>query len=405
MLNWAKRFSIFCLLDNQRYSVWPHRYECLLAAGTVNSLSSETAAFTDVDAFLKKRTWCFGHLSYELKNELHGFRSAKKDTIGFPLFYFFQPEVVCCVKGNRLHIEAPDPDSVYLEISRQSSLVPPHPLHLSVQQRLSKTDYVNRVTKLQRHILRGDCYEVNFCTEFFAVDVALQPVPVFDHLMRVSPHPFSALYKLEDAWLICASPERFLFKEGNNIFSQPMKGTSKRDADNAVLDAANKQALYNSAKERAENVMVVDLVRNDLSKICKEGSVEVDELFGLYSYPQVHQMVSTVKGDLKEGISFSGIIKALFPMGSMTGAPKHRVMQLIDQYEPGSRGIFSGTVGYIQPDGDFDFNVVIRSLMYSKPKKYLSYKVGSGITFYSDGEKEWEECLLKAAALKKVLTA
>ncbi|MGE5519249.1 MAG: chorismate-binding protein, partial [Candidatus Dadabacteria bacterium] len=148
--------------------------------------------------------------------------------------------------------------------------------------------------------------------------------------------------------------------------------------------------------------MVVDMVRSDLGKICD--SVKVEELFGIYTYPQVHQMISTISGELKKDISFSKIIEATFPMGSMTGAPKYRVMQLIDQYEESSRGIFSGSVGYITPTGDFDFNVVIRSIMYNSTTKYLSYKVGSGITIYCDAESEWEECLLKAEAIKKVLT-
>ena len=159
----------------------------------------------------------------------------------------------------------------------------------------------------------------------------------------------------------------------------------------------------NSAKDRSENVMVVDLVRNDLSKVCKEGTVRVDELYGIYSFPQVHQMISTVSGELKEEVCFTDILKATFPMGSMTGAPKNKVMHLIEKYEQTKRGIFSGAVGYISPNGDFDFNVVIRSIMYNADTSYLSFQTGSAITFYSDPEKEWEECLLKAEAIKVVL--
>ncbi len=150
--------------------------------------------------------------------------------------------------------------------------------------------------------------------------------------------------------------------------------------------------------------MVVDLVRNDLSKICVEGSVHVDELFGIYSFPQVHQMVSTVSGVLQTGILFTEIINKTFPMGSMTGAPKKKVMELIEKYETVKRGIFSGAVGYISPDSNFDFNVVIRSVLYNQAERYLSYLVGSGITFYSDAAAEYEECLLKAEAIKKVFT-
>jgi para-aminobenzoate synthetase component 1 len=184
-----------------------------------------------------------------------------------------------------------------------------------------------------------------------------------------------------------------------------MKGTSKRESHNKEEDERLKKELQQNAKERSENVMVVDMVRNDLSKICTESSVKVDELFGVYTYPQVHQMISTISGDLKPEIKFSEIIEATFPMGSMTGAPKYRVMELIDEYEVSARGIFSGSIGYISPNGDFDFNVVIRSIMYNASKKYLSYQLGSGITFYSDPEKEWEECLLKGEAIKKVLTS
>lgn len=182
-----------------------------------------------------------------------------------------------------------------------------------------------------------------------------------------------------------------------------MKGTARRNLAHAAADEALKQKLYNSAKERSENVMIVDLMRNDLSQVCNEASVQVDELFGIYTFPQVHQMISTISGEIKEEISFTQLLKALFPMGSMTGAPKRRVMQLIDQYEEFSRGLFSGSVGYITPEGDFDFNVVIRSILYNAANGYVSCPVGSGITFYSDAEKEWEECLLKVEAIRQVL--
>ena len=255
---------------------------------------------------------------------------------------------------------------------------------------------------MQQHILRGDCYEINFCQEFFAKKTIIDPVATYKKLSAVSPNPFSALYKMNDQWLICASPERFLKKQGTKILSQPIKGTSKR-IDNSEKDKLSKDELFNSAKDRSENVMVVDLVRNDLSKLCKEGTVQVDELYGVYSFPQVHQMISTISGELKADISFSTIVKAAFPMGSMTGAPKQRAVTLIEKYEQTKRGIFSGALGYISPEGDFDFNVVIRSIMYNAATAYLSFQTGSGITFYSDPEKEWEECLLKATAIKTVL--
>ncbi|ULT45460.1 chorismate-binding protein [Niabella defluvii] len=193
-------------------------------------------------------------------------------------------------------------------------------------------------------------------------------------------------------------------KENGRISSQPIKGTLRRtNADNS--QKAERQLLFESEKDRAENVMIVDLVRNDLSRICEEGSVQVDELFGIYSFPQVHQMISTISGTLNKSVNFKDIINATFPMGSMTGAPKVKVMQLIDQYEKSRRGIFSGALGYIQPGGDFDFNVVIRSIIYNQTTQYLSFQAGGGITIYSDAEKEWEESLLKTKAIKDVLSS
>jgi len=402
MLNWANRFSIFCFLDNQDYSIQPQRYECLLGAGVVQYVSSNHIQDTD-SFFDKNKDWVFGHLSYELKDSIHHFYPNKEDKIGFPYFFFFIPEVLVQITQNELTIEGKDCGKVYDEIFNQEiERLSSSPI--TIQQSLSKEDYIQKIKQLQQHIVRGDCYEINFCQEFFAEGAEIDPAGIFQKLIAVSPNPFSALYKWNDRFLICASPERFIAKKGNRIFSQPMKGTAKRSHNNKTEDDRLKKELHQSAKERSENVMVVDMVRNDLSKVCVESTVKVDELFGVYTYPHVHQMISTISGELKPETKFSEIIEATFPMGSMTGAPKHRVMELIDKYETSARGIFSGSVGYISPENDFDFNVVIRSVMYNASKKYLAYQLGSGITFYSDPEKEWDECLLKGEAIKKVLT-
>jgi para-aminobenzoate synthetase component 1 len=281
------------------------------------------------------------------------------------------------------------------------NLAPNAPIHL--QPKLSRQAYTGIIDQLRQHILRGDCYEINFCQEFFAEDVFLEPVDVYHLLAAQSPNPFACYYRHHNAHLMCASPERYLTRRGNKLISQPIKGTSLRHPEDPVADAAAALALRNSQKEVSENVMVVDLVRNDLSRICTKGSVQVDELFGIYSYPQVHQMISTISGAVETSVAFSDILKATFPMGSMTGAPKLRVMELIEQYEPSARGLFSGSVGYIAPNGDFDFNVVIRSILYNEERKYLSYQVGSGITWYCKPEEEYEECLWKAGAIRKVL--
>lgn len=403
MLNWLKPFGIFCYLDNQGYAIAPQQVECLVAVGVRAFAQGDDLKVAE--NFFDKKRWLFGHLSYEVNNRLHQIPSGKKDQLEFPLFYFFEPQIVLEIKADCLIIHAPDPQKIFEEITCFSLAEEEYKNNLrGPQPVLSKEEYIQKVIELQAHILRGDCYEVNFCQAFFSGDTAIDPFSVFQKLMHVSPNPFSAFYRLHDKYLLCASPERFLMKKGQRLISQPIKGTAKRNLSSAEGDEKLKQGLRNSQKERAENVMVTDLVRNDLSRVCKEESVKVEELFGIYSFPQVHQMISSVSGEMKENVSFLEIMQATFPMGSMTGAPKHRVMQLIDEYEPCARGIFSGSVGYIKPDGDFDLAVVIRSLMYNERKKLLSYQVGSAITFYSDAEEEWEECMLKAEAIRKALT-
>lgn len=351
----------------------------------------------------EKQSWLFGHLGYDLKNEIEALNSNHPDAIGFPDMHFFEPEVVIEVNHSEIIIYGDEAHRIYQEIMRYERVEPVKDAFINIESRFSKPEYIDTIRKLKDHIHRGDCYEINFCQEFFATNVQVDPVEIFRKLCAESPNPFSALYRLNDKWLVCASPERFIKKEKDRVISQPIKGTSPRDPGNKQNDEKQKQSLFLSSKDRSENVMVVDLVRNDLSKVCIEGTVAVDELYGIYSFPQVHQMISTVSGTLKKTKTFSEIIRACFPMGSMTGAPKKKVMELIEKYERTRRGLFSGSVGFIEPGGDFDFNVVIRSILYNSSGKYLSFQAGSGITFYSEAEKEWEECLLKAAAIKKVL--
>jgi para-aminobenzoate synthetase component 1 len=403
MLSWANQFNIFCFLDNQDYSIAPHQYECLLAVGTTD-VFDVSKPFDDITSFLQSGNWYFGHLAYELGSQWHGVSGSKPSKIHFPLYFFFKPVCLLWIHQNKLFIQAMDAEEIYQAISKQSIPISNYANAINLRPRYTQAEYINVVQKLQQHIQHGDCYEVNFCQEFYAEEVQLEPLSVFRKLVKTSPNPFCAFYKLNDQYLLCASPERFLNKTGSTLVSQPIKGTAKRNKNNSEQDDQLRQELYTSPKERSENVMVVDLVRNDLSRICIEGSVVVDELFGIYSFPQVHQMISTVRGTIRDSVSFPQIIHATFPMGSMTGAPKKRVIELIHQYEASRRGIFSGSVGYITPEGDFDFNVVIRSLMYNESEQYLSCQVGSGITIYSDPVKEWEECLLKAEAIKKVLT-
>ncbi|MBA3673845.1 MAG: anthranilate synthase component I family protein, partial [Chitinophagaceae bacterium] len=399
MLNWTKQFNIFCLLDNHEYNP-PDSYrsyrdasgfECLLAAGSIKTISAKTSnAFDSLQNFVsEKRDWIFGHLAYDLKNEIEDLTSQNFDGIQYPDISFFIPEIVVILKKNCLEIGVikSEANNIYQDIlsttSEHRKINRPNP---QIKGRFSKAEYLKAVARLQQHILRGDCYEINFCQEFYLENYEIDPLDIYLRLGDLSPNPFAAFYKLNDKYLLCSSPERYLKKVGDKIFSQPIKGTAKRNLNNITEDERNKKGLLLSKKETSENVMVVDLVRNDLSKICVEGSVKVEELFGLYTFPQVHQMISTVSGTINSHASLSDILKATFPMGSMTGVPKQKVMELIEKYEKTKRGLFSGAIGYITPEGDFDFNVVIRSILYNSTNKYVSMQAGSAITFYSHAE-------------------
>jgi len=370
-------------------------------------------AFRQLKEFSQAQSdWLFGHFSFDLKSETEQSPSRLPDFIRFPDLFFFVPEIILLILPGELQIGlyGDHHQQVWEEIEKEerssvirhpSSGLPVH--HATIQNRISKADYIQTVQQLRQHILRGDCYEINFCQEFFVENAGPDPIRLFHDLNRVSPSPFSAYYSVDQKYLLCASPERYLKKTGDRILSQPIKGTSARNPDSALLDEELKDSLAHSEKDRAENVMVVDLVRNDLSKICETDSVRVSELFGIYSFSQVHQMISTIEGRPKSGLHWTEMIAKTFPMGSMTGAPKKRVLELTEQYEKTKRGLFSGALGYVRPDGDFDFNVVIRSLLYNQADHYLSWFAGSGITFNSDPEKEYEECLVKVAAFEKIL--
>ncbi len=407
MLNWANQFNIFCLLDNHQYNFEAPSFDCLLAVGCKYNVEATAGnAFAQLKEFSgQHQDWLFGHLGYDLKNETEKLSSKNFDGIHFPDTHFFVPQFVLQLNGNQLTIfSETSAGEIFLAISLFPSTISLSKAYsISINSRITYQEYIDAVKKLQAHILRGDCYEINFCQEFFAPGAIIKPVEVYTKLSAVSPMPFAALYKLNDKYCICASPERYLKKQGSRLISQPIKGTAKRNLLNNARDEKNREQLYRSEKEKSENVMVVDLVRNDLSKICSKGSVKVDELFGIYTFPQVHQMISTVSGELDDDMDWVDIVKATFPMGSMTGAPKKRVMELIEQYEQTKRGLFSGAIGYVKPDGDFDFNVVIRSILYNSATNYLSFMAGGAITFCSDAGSEYEECLLKANAIKKVL--
>ncbi|PWS26050.1 aminodeoxychorismate synthase component I [Pedobacter yonginense] len=404
-LNWANQFGVCCFLDSNEYQDKYAAFDFLLAVDVQTELkSSRGNSFDQLKTFCDKhKQWIFGYLGYDLKNQIEDLSSKNRDQLKFDDLYFFIPKYLIAYKNGIAEVLIGDA-SLLNEIDDfipESNLPSKKP---TIKSRLSETQYIEKIELLKEHIARGDIYEINFCQEFFAEHAEINPLEIFESLNRLSPTPFAGFFKINQRYILSATPERFLCKRGDKLISQPIKGTAKRSLD-AEEDEAIKSALRNDIKEQAENVMIVDLVRHDLTKSAIKGSVKVEELFGIYTFPQVHQMISTIGCHLHPDVHFIEAIKNAFPMGSMTGAPKVKAMQLIEQYEETKRGVFSGSFGCINPNGDFDFNVVIRTILYDGEAKYLSFQVGSAITYQSNANAEYEECMLKATAILKVLGA
>lgn len=411
LLEWAKNFEDVLYLDSNQAKDINSSYDAILAVEAFTALKiNNENALKQIEEYQKTtQDWLFGFLSYDLKNEIEDLVSYNDDNLEFPELYFFQPKKIFFINGNDLifcYLRMVE-DEIQEDIERilnQEIKTSVASLDVKIQSKISHSTYIQKVNEALAHIQRGDIYEMNFCQEFFVEAHDLNPLECFKKLNEVAQAPFTCFMRHENKYALGSSPERFIRKKGNKIISQPIKGTAKRDL-NILKDNELKAQLKSDPKEISENVMIVDLVRNDLSKIAKKGSVNVDELCEIYSYKQVHQMVSTISAELKENIGLSDILKATFPMGSMTGAPKVSAMQIIENLESTKRGLYSGCIGYITPEFDFDFNVVIRSILHNAEKKYTSLMVGSAITQASTPEMEYEECLVKAKALMEVLNA
>jgi para-aminobenzoate synthetase component 1 len=404
-LLWSDSFNTACYFDSNNFSDPYSAFGVYIGAGKVAELTdSDKSSFIALEQFLNSnKGYIPGYFSYDLKNEIENLNSENPDNLEFAKIYFFLPKHSILIRNNEISIFSDDADEVWCSInqtilnqSKEQVSVP------KIRGRFNRNEYIQTVREIQKHIQRGDIYEMNFCQEFYSEDVEINPLELFTELNNLSPTPFANYFKIDNQYIISATPERFLSRRGNKLISQPIKGTSSRNSD-STKDRLQKEELLLNEKERAENVMIVDLVRNDLTKSAKPGTVRVEELFGIYSFKQVHQMISTVVCELQENLSNPKIIANTFPMGSMTGAPKIKAMQLADKYERSQRGVYSGAIGYFAPDGDFDFNVVIRTILYNRKQKYLSFHVGSAITLDSDPEKEYEECLLKGKAIRAVL--
>jgi len=403
-LQWACTFDVACYLDSNNFTDPYSKFDVLIAVGAKNEITANAQnAFKQLAAFREINPgWITGFFGYDLKNEIEGLTSTNIDKTGFPDLYFFSPMHLIIIKGDAVEIISDDAIQVFENIVTQTEHQPKTSSAINLRSRFSKAEYLDSVEKIQEHIIRGDIYVTNFCQEFFAEHAEIDPLAVFKKLNNISPNPFAAFFKWNGNYILSASPERFMAKRGDKLISQPIKGTAKR-GQNAAEDEFIKQQLRNHTKELQENVMIVDLVRNDLTRSAKEGTVKTEELFGIYSFNQLHQMISTVVCEMRDDLSVVEAIKNTFPMGSMTGAPKISAMRLMEQFERSKRGVYSGAIGYFSPDNDFDFNVVIRTLLYNSTNKYLSFQVGSAITYHANAAQEYEECLLKAKAILEVL--
>ncbi|MDQ6469053.1 anthranilate synthase component I family protein [Flavobacterium sp. LHD-80] len=409
LLSWSQQFREIVFLDSNSYPQEYSSFDFILAVDAFTSLKTDFQnAFDDLKQYQQTtKDWLFGYLSYDLKNDVEDLKSDNFDGLDFPDLFFFQPKKIFLLKGDHLEIQYlllcdDEVEDDFDEIVESQKSKVENSGSLKIEQRISRDSYIEKVNKMLEHIHIGDMYEANFCMEFFAENTAINPLEKFQKLNEISQAPFSVFFKNHKQYLLSASPERYLKKIGERIISQPIKGTSKRSVD-PVEDEKSKQFLESDSKERAENIMITDLVRNDLSHTAQKGSVEVVELCKIYSFLQVHQMISTITSKVDPQYSPVDVLRTTFPMGSMTGAPKISVMKIIENLEETKRGLYSGAVGYFTPEGDFDFNVVIRSILYNQENKYVSFSVGSAITALSVPEKEYEECLLKAKAMHEVL--
>lgn len=409
MLFWAENFSEIVYLDSNNIPQNYSSYDAVLAIEPFTSIQSDYyGAFDKLSEYYHiTKDWLFGYLTYDLKNDLEQLSSENVDLLQFPDIFFFQPKKIFLIHKNTVTLAYLNfvSDEIQEDIQQINQVViTENSIHrpIEITQRINRQSYFEKFDTIKKYLAQGDIYEMNFCMDFFAKEVEVNPIQVFWSLNKLTESPFSAFLKNQKYYALCGSPERYLRKQDNKIISQPIKGTSKR-FDDLRLDTESKERLVHDPKERTENIMIVDLVRNDLSRTAAVSSVSVEELCQVYSYKQVHQLVSTITSVLREGVSPIEVIKDTFPMGSMTGAPKISAMKIIEEVEESKRGLYSGAIGYFDPNGNFDFNVVIRSLLYNSVNQVISYYVGSAITSQSEAENEYAECLLKAKAMFDVL--
>lgn len=421
-LSGLKNHQHWLFLDAQR----PDETHGLLVLGVKRSLTldrPEKKAYSRISEFVgTAHGRCFGWVAYDQlrAHPLLDLPPQTESAVRLPVVHWIEPEGILEFKGcgpsAAIHwLSAPDVAVAQLaeeairqpQTNRTQSEVNPKRFGISS---LSHGQYVSAFQKVQSHIQRGDVYELNLCREISGnLDGPWDANAAFERLVDATSAPFSARLSWSQTDILCASPERFLRRRGHRLISQPIKGTAPRHPD-PKQDQAIAEALRTDKKERAENVMITDLVRNDLSQVALPKTVTVEELCGIHSFRNVHQMVSTVSCEVRPDVLFEDILTAAFPMGSMTGAPKIRAMEITAEVEPVQRGLYSGTMGWAEPNGtggvgDFDLNVVIRTAMIDRASDRWGVHVGGAITSLARADFEWAETQLKANAVLNALDA
>lgn len=382
---WAEQFSVFCFLDSNSHMNGRTKYDFLCGVDVLEWIQLD-------EDYQGNQEFLFGIIPY----------TSNTSKVG----NFFRPRYIIYAKNGRLYFNRNYPEMMALmdQINSFASIIETdEKINSSFMPLTSSEQYHENIESIQNKIRQGDYYEINYCIGLEANEVTISPISSFIKINRNAAAPMSALYKNEASYVLSFSPERFIKKKSNRITSQPIKGTIRRDRLNLNHDLELKNKLANSQKERAENMMIADLTRHDLTHYAIPGSIHVEELCQVYSYHAVHHMISTISAELKNSHDGLRALFKAFPPASMTGAPKKIVMCEIDQIETFQRNYYSGALGYIDPEGDYDFSVVIRTLFYNQKSKKINIYVGSAITLLSDAKSEYEECLLKAEGIIQYL--
>jgi para-aminobenzoate synthetase/4-amino-4-deoxychorismate lyase len=388
-LDEAARSLNAVLLETSRFDVANHNSYLFLNPTRLivaNRLEDIPSLFREIEVALDQGQWVAGYLSYECGYHFERFPNI---TLPKPLAWFGVYEQV----KNFDHSQAVNDREQAAVLQENASFAGCEAIAARLDLEISKESYVAAISKIKEHLAAGNTYQVNF-TDRIAFHTPLPLAQVYSALSAQQRVSYGAFLNIEGLPIISLSPELFFRTEGDRIVTRPMKGTMARGLDRAD-DERMANLLRNDEKNRSEHVMIVDLLRNDLGRICRSGTVQVQDPFSIERYDTLHQMTSTVVGGLRPGISLYDTFRGLFPSGSITGAPKHRTMQIIQELERQFRGVYTGAIGCISPKRSSVFNVAIRTLVMRDGN--VTMGVGGGIVADSDPEDEYRECLLKAS--------